>query len=108
MVYQQDYWILQKVPICALYFALEQYNPLSGSNLSIYAIDYKAIMDRSLDYIKKDTKFSESRASVHLQRDKVFDEVVDRFAFDILWIKESLEFNIRMDRQSGTFLFSGN
>ena len=34
--------------------------------------------------------------------------MVDRFSYDILWITEPLEINARMDRQSGTFLLSGN
>ncbi|EIJ35291.1 FRG domain-containing protein [Thiothrix nivea] len=96
-------------PYIALYFALESYNPLSGRDFSIYAIDYTAVMERSLEFIKlRDTKFQETRASIYGQRDKIFEEVVDRFAYDILWITEPLELNARMDRQSGTFLVSGN
>ena len=96
-------------PYVALYFALESYNPLSGANLAIYAVDYTAIMDKSLEFIKRnDSKFTDTRASVHSRRDIVFEEVVDRFSYDILWITEPLEVNARMDRQSGTFLLSGN
>lgn len=96
-------------PYVALYFALESYSPLSGSDLAIYAIDYTAIMDKSLEFIKrKDQKFIETRETVHSHRDSVFDDVVDRFSYDILWITEPLEVNARMDRQSGTFLLSGN
>lgn len=96
-------------PYVALYFALESYNPLSCVDLSIYAVDYTAIMEKSLEYIKRnDSKFSETRSSVHSRRDEVFESVVDRFSYDILWITEPLEVNARMDRQSGTFLLSGN
>lgn len=96
-------------PYIALYFALESYNPLSEKDFSVYAIDYTAIMENSLQFIKKkDSAFLESRESIQSKRDEIFEEVVDRFAYDILWITEPLEVNIRMDRQSGTFLISGN
>lgn len=96
-------------PYVALYFALESYSPLSGRDFSIYAIDYTAVMEKSIDFIKqKDTKFHETRNSIQTRRDKIFDEVVDRFSYDIIWITEPIELNARMDRQTGTFLVSGN
>jgi hypothetical protein len=96
-------------PYVALYFALETYRPLSGTDLAVYAIDYTAIMEKSLEFIRRnDSQFIETRASVHNHRDVIFEEVVDRFSYDILWITEPLEVNARMDRQSGTFLLSGN
>jgi len=96
-------------PYVALYFALESFNPLAEENFSIYAIDYTSVMDCSLAYIKeKDSKFCETRISIQGQQDKIFAEVADRFAYDILWVTEPLEQNARMDRQFGTFLISGN
>lgn len=96
-------------PYVALYFALETYNPLLKNNFSIYAIDYTAVMEKSIEFIKiKDTKFSKSRDSIQSEKDEIFDEVVDRFSYDILWATEPRELNARMDRQSGTFLISGN
>ena len=96
-------------PYVALYFALESYSPLSHNDFAIYAIDYSDVMEKSLNFIKsRDSKFTETRINIHGQQDRVFDEVVDRFAYDILWISEPLEQNARMDRQSGTFLISGN
>ncbi len=96
-------------PYVALYFALETYNPLLGRSFSIYAIDYTSVMENSIAFIKKkDSQFVETRKSIEQIKDKIFDEVVDRFSYDILWITEPSEFNARMDRQSGTFLISGN
>ncbi|OQK17160.1 hypothetical protein AU255_04470 [Methyloprofundus sedimenti] len=96
-------------PYVALYFALETYDPLSNEDFAIYALDYSSVMESSLNFIKnRDSKFSESRASIHGKQDEIFDEVVDRFAYDILWVTEPLEQNARMDRQFGTFLISGN
>ena len=96
-------------PYIALYFALENYNPLSGNDLSIYCLDYSCIMERSVAYIKsKDKLFNESRLSIHGRQDAIFDDVVDRYAYDIAWITEPIELNARIDRQAGTFLISGN
>lgn len=96
-------------PYVALYFALEAYNHLSNEDFSIYAIDYTAVMESSLEFIKnRDSKFTETRESIHGKQDQIFGDVVDRFSYDILWVTEPLEQNARMDRQFGTFLISGN
>lgn len=96
-------------PYIALYFALEVYNPQSKADLAVYAIDYSAIMDASLDYISKiDSTFKKTRTDITGKQDELFDEVVDRFSYEIVWITEPLELNARIDRQAGTFLISGN
>lgn len=96
-------------PYVALYFALEAYNPQTRSDFAIFALDYSAIMDTSIDYIKaKDGDFRESRSSIHEKQDAIFDTVVDRFAYDIAWVAEPNQLNARLDRQAGSFLLSGN
>lgn len=96
-------------PYIALYFALETYNPLAQKSLSIYCLDYSSIMEKSIDHIKgKDKLFQESRSTIQGRQDLIFDETVDRYAYDIAWITEPIELNARIDRQSGTFLISGN
>lgn len=96
-------------PYIALYFALETYNPLSQHDFAVYAIDYTAVMEASIQHIKKvDLKFTETRFSHNGKQDVIFDEVVDRYAYDIAWVTEPKELNARIDRQSGTFLVSGN
>lgn len=96
-------------PFIALYFALESYDPLSRNDLAIFAIDYSAIMEQSVEHIRgRDKLFTETRRSINGNQDKVFDEVVDRYSYDIAWITEPIELNARIDRQSGTFLVSGN
>jgi hypothetical protein len=96
-------------PYVALYFALETYNPLEQNNLAMYAFDYKSIMDCSISHIaEKDSAFRETRLSVHLKQDQVFEETVDRFAYDIVWVTEPAQMNARLDRQAGCFLLSGN
>lgn len=96
-------------PYIALYFALENYNPENNQNLSVHALDYRAINQVGIDYIKKkDSSFLYDRVSAAKEQDKVFDETIDRFSYDIIWITEPKELNIRLDRQSGCFLIAGN
>lgn len=96
-------------PYIALYFALEAYNPQNKDDFAVYAIDYTAIMDSSLAYIsKKDSEFKKSRMDIIGNQDVVFDEVVDRFSYEVIWVTEPLELNARIDRQAGTFLISGD
>lgn len=96
-------------PYIALYFALEAYDPLSKKDLSIFAMDYSSVMERSINHItSKDNKFKETRFTLEDKKDHVFEDVVDRYSYDIAWITEPIELNARIDRQSGTFLMSGN
>lgn len=96
-------------PYIALYFALETYNPSSMKDLSIYCLDYSAIMEKSIEYIKGiDRRFNESRSSINACPDLIFEDTVDRYSYDIAWITEPTELNARIDRQAGTFLISGN
>ncbi len=96
-------------PYVALYFAMEAYNPLTCADFAIFALDYSAIMDCSIAHISsKDRAFTETRVTVYEKQDKIFDEVVDRFAYDIAWVAEPKQLNARLDRQAGSFLLSGN
>lgn len=96
-------------PYVALYFALEAYNPILNNDLAIYAIDYNAVMDGSLEYIsRRDSNFKKTRHEIIGKQDDLFDDVVDRFSYEVVWITEPLELNARIDRQAGTFLISGD
>lgn len=96
-------------PYVALYFALETSAPAQQRDMALYAIDYSAVMDKSIEHIRsKDSEFSETRAMLFDRQDEVFDQVVDRFAYDIAWIGEPKLLNARLDRQAGSFLLSGN
>lgn len=96
-------------PYIALYFALEAYDPLLKNDLAIYAIDYNSVMDASLEYIAgRDSSFNKKRHEIVGLQDDLFDNVVDRFSYEVVWITEPLELNARIDRQSGTFLISGD
>lgn len=96
-------------PYVALYFALEAYRPQGRADLAVFALDYSAVMQRSIDHISaRDSEFNETRMSVYEKQDEIFDAVVDRFAYDIAWIAEPKQLNARLDRQAGSFLVSGN
>jgi hypothetical protein len=96
-------------PYVALYFALESYTPHSNADFSIFAIDYSATMECSIAHVRsKDSAFNETRASIFEKQDDVFENIVDRFSYDIAWIAEPKQLNARLDRQAGSFLLSGN
>ncbi|SDW25740.1 FRG domain-containing protein [Thiocapsa roseopersicina] len=96
-------------PYVALYFALESYNPQLKWDFAVYALDYSAILDRSIQHIaSKDAAFQQTRTTIHQNQDAIFDAVVDRFSYDIAWIAEPQLLNTRLDRQAGSFLLSGN
>lgn len=96
-------------PYVALYFAMEAYTLPTDSDLAIYALDYSAIMDASLKLVQHhDSSFQKDRSQVAEETDRVFDEVVDRFSYSMLWVTEPLEMNARIDRQAGTFLLAGS
>ncbi len=96
-------------PYVALYFALEAYQVTTKKDLAVYALDYSAVMEASISYIRtQDSSFEETRATVNTRQDNVFDNTVDRFAYDILWVTEPRRHNQRLDRQGGCFLIAGN
>lgn len=96
-------------PYVALYFALEGYDMHKYTDLAIYAFDHSQLMDVSINYIaNKDSRFGESKHTIIEKQDEIFEDTVDRFSYDIAWITEPHELNVRLDRQSGCFLLSGN
>ncbi|MCK9395995.1 MAG: FRG domain-containing protein [Methylobacter sp.] len=96
-------------PYVALYFALEAYDPHSSNDFAVFALDYTEIMNRSIEHISlKDEAFKETRATIYEKQDEIFEEVVDRFSYDIAWVTEPRQLNTRLDRQAGSFLLSGN
>lgn len=96
-------------PYVALYFALESYSSSNNKDLAVYALNHTQLMKKSLEYISsKDFNFRETTFTIIEKQDVIFEDIVDRFSYDIAWITEPHELNIRLDRQSGCFLVSGN
>lgn len=96
-------------PYIALYFAIENCTPKIVPALALYAIDYNAVIDASLDHIKRqDSNFKEDYVSAYTKSDSIFEDILDRFSYDIAWVTEPTVLNKRLDRQAGSFLLSGN
>lgn len=96
-------------PYIALYFALETYDPLNRKDFSIFAIDYAALMQKSIEFVRgRDSRFVATQESIFRKQDELYEDVLDRYSYDIAWVSEPDESNIRIERQSGTFLISGS
>jgi hypothetical protein len=96
-------------PYAALYFGIEGYDFQRQPEFALYCIDYTGFMDRSIELIKReDNRFTETRVSIQGKSDKVFDDFIDPFNRNILWVTEPNRLNARIDRQAGCFLVSGN
>lgn len=96
-------------PYVALYFAIEGYDPSCSDDLAIYAFNYTQMMEESLKYIRvRDKEFHHDRNNIIGKQDQIFEDVVDRFSYDISWVTEPHQLNVRLDRQSGCFLVAGN
>jgi hypothetical protein len=96
-------------PYIALYFSIESFKPSSESNFVIYAIDFRNLLKESISFIKqKDKEFTYEYLDILSKQDEIFQEIIDRFSYDILWVTEPTEGNWRLDRQAGCFLTSCN
>ena len=93
----------------ALYFALEYYQSSTNADIAVFALDYSCVLDSSITHISsRDSSFVETRSTIYPKQDKIFDDTVDRFAYDIVWVTEPKRHNKRLDRQGGCFVMSGN
>jgi len=95
----------------ALYFAIETIRPGAdeGKAISVFAINYTQLMEASLSLIKsRDNQFNETRETLAHRQDVVYDEIVNRFTYDVAWVTEPGRINKRLDRQAGCFLLSMN
>ena len=95
-------------PYIALYFALESYHPLDNVDLSIFVINYKSLKEASLKYINSKANPNETLDSIQKNQDAFFAKLIDEFDFGVAWVAEPRKFNTRLDRQSGSFLFSSS
>jgi hypothetical protein len=96
-------------PYIALYFALEGYDTRCNDDLAVYAVNYTQMIEESLKYIRsRDSAFKHDRNSIIGKQDEIFEDTVDRYSYDICWVTEPHQLNVRLDRQSGSFVISGN
>jgi hypothetical protein len=95
-------------PYVALYFALENASKTADESFAVYAIDYRELSKKSLAYIKeKDKTIDIDYGDLHYKREELFNDIIDKHSYDILWEVEPAISNLRLDRQSGCFLISG-
>jgi hypothetical protein len=95
-------------PYIALYFALENASKTAGKSFAIYAIDYRELQKKSLAYIKeKDKTINIEYNDIPYKQDDLFNDIIDRYSYEILWVIEPTISNLRLDRQSGCFLITG-
>jgi hypothetical protein len=96
-------------PYVALFFALETYNLNDKTDFCIYSFNFTETMNTSLSVISElDRNFNESNYSIIGRQDIIFESIIDRFNYDVVWITEPARLNVRIDRQSGCFAVSGN
>jgi hypothetical protein len=95
-------------PYVALYFALENAGKTADKSFAVYAIDYRELQEISLTYIKKkDKTVAIEYSDLPYKQDDLFNNIIDKFSYEILWVIEPTISNLRLDRQSGCFLISG-
>jgi hypothetical protein len=96
-------------PYIALYFALEFVDPSSKDDMVVYAIDYRELLSKSIEFIKtQDKAFTYSYSEALANQESIFRDNIDRFNYNILWIAEPKIANYRLDKQDGCFLISCN
>lgn len=96
-------------PFIALFFAFDGVNPEQEDRCAIWAIDYRDLTKKVIEYIKEqDKNFSLSYSEVQMKQDLVFETIINQNSYDVLWTTEPGVLNLRLERQKGTFLLSGN
>lgn len=75
-------------------------------NLVIYALDYRMINLNTIEEYKKlDTQFTLNYSDIEDEKDKIFEEFIERFNLSVLWVTEPQKLNKRIERQRGSFLY---
>ena len=96
-------------PFMALYFAIENNALAYPSDCAIYAIDFSAVMKKSVSIINEICpELGLDFMVVSQEQNIYYDEIIDNSHFDVIWITEPQQLNARLDRQGGSFILSGN
>ena len=98
-------------PYVALYFAIESLVPSVDGKLSLYAIDYSALVETSCGYVlARDRGFEEyaDHGNFYKKCERAFEDVLDKRSYDVLWFVDPIQLNNRLEKQAGTFLISGS
>lgn len=96
-------------PFVALYFAIENLNPVIGKYFSIYAVDYAALVKASCIHVGKyNSSFEKYANNFSEQCEEAFESILDKNSYDVLWFVDPMQLNNRIEKQAGTFLISGS
>jgi len=95
-------------PYVALYFALENTAAKSDGHLAIYAINYRDIIKTSLSWLKRQDGSIQLEYADLPYKTEVLCEQIEKHPGNTLWIIEPNFSNLRLDRQAGCFLVSGD
>ena len=96
-------------PYIALFFAIESYDIAKRNSFALYYFNATEAMKVSIEILKRNDKtFNEDYYSIQNKKDEIFENQIDRFNLDLVWATEPSKLNIRLDRQAGCFVISGN
>jgi hypothetical protein len=98
-------------PFMAFFFAFDGVDPDQKEDCAIWALDFRALKKAAWAVVgahDRSSAAAHSYNSIQIPQDSVFKKYVDTERYDILWATEPGVFNLRLERQQGTFLLSGN
>lgn len=96
-------------PFIGLFFAFESVSPDQPEPCAIYAIEHRELMKGSVDFLNRQIANLDLTVEyAQMNPDEVFEQHIYQNAYDILWVSEPLLHNLRLERQRGTFIMSGN
>jgi len=96
-------------PFFALFFAFNGVPANQEESCAIWAINWRDIMKNSVAFLKQQEKgFSYTYSDILTNQDDIFERYVYGKAHNILWVTEPKIFNLRLERQKGTFILSVN
>jgi hypothetical protein len=82
--------------------------PTQEDGCAIWAIDYRTLTKKSIEVIREaNHDFKLTYKEVQVRQDDAF-ELIDQNSYNVLWTTEPGKFNLRLERQRGSFLISGN
>lgn len=94
-------------PFIALFFAFDGVQTMTNTSCALWALDYRTLTKKSIEIINGFGGVTLSYKEVQKNQDETF-ELVDQNSYDVLWTTEPGRFNLRLERQKGSFLISGN
>jgi len=94
-------------PFIALFFALDAVSPAQKDNCAIWAINYRKLMKSCIEHLKTQVVgFDMDYSEVQMRPDEVFEQYIEPGLVELLWVTEPKTFNLRLERQKGTFLLT--